>query len=227
MYICMIVVLQLLLIIIAIEYLSNNLSSPPLPKKCSIDNLPNVYIFYPNNDINTQKTLDTINSNQGGTSTGGTSAGEWSNNRYALLFMPGNYNVIFQVPYYVSIIGLGKSPEEVTFHGGPNVYDDVNIKNGLDNFWRSAENFTVYPDNNNIGMTWAVSQAAPLRKVYIKGNLTLYDIVHTSPSYSPMTSGGFISDCKVEGKLDCGSQQQFLFRNCEFNVNNKKYLFRR
>ena len=211
MYICMIVVLQLLLIVIAIEYLSNNLSSPPLPKKCSIDKLPNVYIFYPDNDDVTQQTIDNINNIQVGEAYNG----QWSRYRYALLFMPGTYYISFEVTYYISIIGLGRLPSQVIFYGGPNVYNDKIKGNGLENFWRSAENFTVYP-NKKTGMTWAVSQASPLRKVNVQGDLILFDI--TTGDAGPMTSGGFMSDCIVNGELNGGSQQQFLFRNCEFNT---------
>ena len=227
MYISIIVLLQIFLLIIAIVFLSKNLLS--LPKHCNINNLPNVFIFYPGNDNDTLKKLNDINLAQGGTPTGGTASGEWSKNRYALLFMPGTYNVTFQVPYYVSIIGLGRSPEDVKFIGGPNVYDDVILKHGLDNFWRSGENFTVTPNNIppppppgqtplNSSMIWAVSQASPLRKVHINGDLTLFDNIHGDTH--PMSSGGFMSDCKIDGNLTCGSQQQFLFRNCKINTSD-------
>lgn len=34
------------------------------------------------------------------------------------------------------------------------------------------------------------------------------------PGYA---SGGFMADCKVDGNLDAGGQQQFMFRNIEFS----------
>ena len=221
-YITLILLLQLFVILMVILFLSHKNT---LPNHCVIDSLPNVIIFHPDDDTNTQVKLDWINTQQGGTQQGGTKTGEWSNNRYSLLFMPGTYTVEFQVPYYVSIIGLGQTPNDVIFYGGPNVYDDVTYhdklkNNGLDNFWRSCENCTIIPNNKDYGMTWAVSQASPLRKVYIKGNLTLFDLSSKGgapPDQNPMTSGGFMSDCKIDGVLNCGSQQQFLFRNCEFN----------
>jgi len=46
------------------------------------------------------------------------------------------------------------------------------------NFWRIAENFYTKPTQTWNGipnsMLWAVSQASPLRRVIIDGNLQLY-----------------------------------------------------
>ncbi len=60
------------------------------------------------------------------------------------------------------------------------------------------------------GKFWAVSQAAPMRRVNITGgNLTLMDYCTAGPQYA---SGGFIADSKT-GSIINGSQQQFLVRN--------------
>jgi len=77
----------------------------------------------------------------------------------------------------------------------------------LTNFWRSAENLTVIPtaDSTNI---WGVSQAAPLRRVYIKGNLQLFD--------KGYASGGFLADSKIDGIVTSGPQQQWFSRNTEW-----------
>ena len=40
-------------------------------------------------------------------------ANEFSNNRYALLFKPGTYNLDVRVGYYMHVMGLGNSPEDV------------------------------------------------------------------------------------------------------------------
>jgi len=72
----------------------------------------------------------------------------------------------------------------------------------LTNFWRAAENLTIVPqDTVN---TWAVSQASPLRRVHVKGNLKLSD---------GASSGGFMADCKIDGTVYSGSQQQWFTRN--------------
>jgi hypothetical protein len=58
------------------------------------------------------------------------------------------------------------------------------------------------------GMIWAVSQAAPLRRIHVGGNLLLSLTDHCA-------SGGFVSNTHVDGYLQLGSQQQFCVRNCQ------------
>ena len=76
----------------------------------------------------------------------------------------------------------------------------------LTNFWRSVENLTVIPSDNST-MVWGVSQAAPLRRVHIKGNLQLFD--------KGYASGGFLADSKVDGTITSGPQQQWFTRNSD------------
>ena len=130
-------------------------------------------------------------------------ANEFSNNRYALLFKPGTYNLDIRVGYYMHIMGLGNSPEDVVIVGA--VRSNASKGHVLCNFWRTAENLMIIPtiDSTN---TWAVSQAAPLRRIYVKGNLKLYD---------GASSGGFMANCKIDGTVFSGSQQQWLTRNSE------------
>jgi len=80
------------------------------------------------------------------------------------------------------------SPEDVVIVGAVRSNSDQG-GHVLCNFWRSAENLSIAPavDSTNI---WAVSQAAPLRRVYVKGDLKLYD---------GASSGGFMADCKIDG----------------------------
>ena len=63
------------------------------------------------------------------------------------------------------------------------------------------------------GQFWAVSQAAPLRRVHVKGQTTLMDYC-TGPSFA---SGGFIADSRFDQVVISGSQQQFFTRNSELN----------
>ena len=65
----------------------------------------------------------------------------------------------------------------------------------LDTFWRSAENFrmsTSFEWMGNAGMLWAVSQAAPLRRVVVDGDLSLYEY---EPPFggAGYSSGGFLA----------------------------------
>jgi hypothetical protein len=73
----------------------------------------------------------------------------------------------------------------------------------LDSFWRSAENFATGGD-----LQWAVSQAAPLRRVDVGGNL----ILHDGAAYA---SGGFVAHARVHGQVQAGGQQQYLLRHVD------------
>src|SRR6266498_2384311 len=142
--------------------------------------------------------------------------------RYALLFKPGTYGtaanpLVFQVGYYTEVAGLGASPTDVTINGHVDVYNRCLSPTNciaLVNFWRSLSNLTInvmgLSDCRSSGDFWAVSQAAPMRRVNVTGgNLTLMDYCTAGPQYA---SGGFISDSQT-GFIINGSQQQFLVRD--------------
>src|SRR6202041_2297288 len=149
---------------------------------------------------------------------------QFGNQRYAVFFQPGTYGsaadpLVFQVGYYTSVAGLGLNPGDVTINGSIDVYNQCFAANNciaLDNFWRSLSNLTI----NIAGQTgcqsgtdfWAVSQAAPMRRVAITGGtLSLMDYCSAGPQYA---SGGFIADSSFSGgTVVNGSQQQFLVRN--------------
>ena len=59
-------------------------------------------------------------------------------------------------------------------------------------------------------MKWAVSQAAPLRRVHIIGDLQLYDT--TSSGDKKWSSGGYLSNVLVTGDILFGGQQQYCLR---------------
>jgi hypothetical protein len=140
--------------------------------------------------------------------------------RYALLFKPGTYGsaaqpLNFQVGYYTAVAGLGASPGDVVINGS--VYVRNQCVNGsctaLNNFWRSLSNLTINVNNPTFGCYfgefWAVSQAAPMRRVHVNGQSTLMDYC-TGPSFA---SGGFIADSAFDGTVINGSQQQWLTRS--------------
>lgn len=66
--------------------------------------------------------------------------GEFSDNRYAFLFAPGEYTADIPVGFYTSVYGLGDSPDDVVFNGAKGVYceeGDYEFTVGaLDTFWR-------------------------------------------------------------------------------------------
>ena len=77
---------------------------------------------------------------------------EFSTNRYALLFKPGKYDLDIRVEYYMQILGLGESPEDVVINGAVRS-NTLHRKSVLVNFWRSVENLTVIPPADSV-MVW-------------------------------------------------------------------------
>jgi hypothetical protein len=152
---------------------------------------------------------------------------QFGTQRYALLFEPGTYGsssnpLNFQVGYYTTVAGLGLSPTDTVINGSIDVYNQcfgTNNCTALVNFWRSLSNLTINVTNPNAGCYkgefWAVSQAAPMRRVNVTGgNVTLMDYC-TSPSYA---SGGFIADSAFSGgTVINGSQQQWIVRNSQLD----------
>ncbi|KQX66901.1 adenylyl cyclase [Angustibacter sp. Root456] len=147
---------------------------------------------------------------------------EMGRGRYALLFAPGTYGsaehpLVFQVGYYTEVAGLGANPGDVVINGHVDVYNRCLAADNciaLNNFWRSLSNLTINVAGAEgcraSGEFWAVSQAAPMRRVDITGgNLTLMDYCTAGPQYA---SGGFIADSRT-GFVVNGSQQQFLVRD--------------
>ncbi|ATB42129.1 hypothetical protein CYFUS_007606 [Cystobacter fuscus] len=173
---------------------------------------PNVYVFdtsMPAADIQAKATsiFTQMESNQFGTE------------RYALLFKPGTYNVLFDVGFYTHVAGLGQNPDDVLINGGVNVpaYWMPNM-NATCNFWRAYENFSINASAaTNNTTTIAVSQAAPLRRMHIKsaGGLWLFQ-VDPSTGAGGWASGGFLADSVVDGQVLPGSQQQWLARNSKW-----------
>jgi hypothetical protein len=174
---------------------------------------PNVIVFdssMPTSQI--QATVNTIASKQ--------VSNQFGTDRYALLFKPGTYGsssdpLNFQVGYYTSIAGLGRSPGDVVINGSVYVHNqcDGGFCTALNNFWRSLSNLTINVTTPNFGCYsgefWAVSQAAPMRRVDVNGFATLMDYC-TQPSFA---SGGFIADSRLSDTIVNGSQQQWLARN--------------
>ncbi|MEJ3405240.1 adenylyl cyclase [Rathayibacter sp. YIM 133350] len=146
-----------------------------------------------------------------------------------------------QIGYYTSVAGLGATPDDVTINGAIHSegrapadrcpWDGGEGDTALTNFWRSLSNIAINPiqrpvaDDTGIPgacyppalfpeggadphqLRWAVSQAAPLRRVHVEGNLSIF------PHFGGYSSGGYLSDSKVDGTLQAGSQQQWYTRD--------------
>jgi hypothetical protein len=177
---------------------------------------PNVRIFDPTMTVSEiSKQVDAIKDQQ--------IDNQFGTQRFALLFLPGIYGtpdtpLNFQVGYYTAVAGLGLSPNDVVVQGSIDVYNrcEGDDCKALTNFWRSLSNLRINVTNRKgadsckNGEFWAVSQAAPMRRVHINGFITLTDYC-TSPSYA---SGGFIADSEFDGSnVYNGVQQQWLIRN--------------
>jgi hypothetical protein len=175
---------------------------------------PNVMVFDPSMPTGEiQAKVDAIAAKQ--------ISNEFGTERYALLFEPGTYGTStaplnFQVGYYTSVAGLGRSPGDVVINGSVYARNqcDGTFCTALTNFWRSLSNLTINVDTPKFGCYsgefWPVSQASPMRRVHVNGFATLMDYC-TGPSYA---SGGFIADSQFDGStIVNGSQQQWLVRN--------------
>ena len=172
-------------------------SSPP-PGSGAPDLGPNVSVFDPSMSSSTiQNKLDAVFNQQ--------QTNQFGGQRYALLFKPGTYNVDANVGFYEQVAGLGLTPDAVTINGAVHAEADWDGGNATQNFWRAAENLSVTPNGGTD--RWAVSQAAPYRRIHLRGNLALDD--------GGWSSGGFIADSKIDGQIRSGSQQQFLTRNSQ------------
>lgn len=135
---------------------------------------------------------------------------EMSANRYAVLFKPGDYTAagLINVPFYVHIAGLGKTPYDVKLS---NIHTPPHLRegNGTCTFWRSGENFSIIGEatyDEPETFKWAVSQAAPLRRVFSERVLrTQWE--------NGWVSGGFAADCYFEAPAGSDHQQQWFYRN--------------
>ena len=163
---------------------------------------PNVYVFSAKDSAEqVQKTTDALFAQQ--------EAAQFKNGRYAMFFKPGTYDAEVKVGFYTQAAGLGQTPDDTAirklFVDAKWLPDNAtNPNNATCNFWRSAENLAVQQDSQ-----WAVSQAAPLRRMHFEQGLR----VHAGG----WASGGYLADSKVDGLLDYGGQQQWFTRNTELN----------
>ena len=194
-----------------------NASAAPSPASlCPDANIamfgPNVCVFTPSmtqaaiqNDVNAIYAQQATN--------------EMGTARYALLFEPGTYGsqsapLDIPVGYYTEVDGLGQDPSDVVINGGVTAVG-MNGSGALDIFWRSVSNLTIHVvpvapgDCHTSNEMWAVSQAAPMRRVDVK-DFTTFMPYCENPNFA---SGGFVADSDLEGGALNGSQQQFYVRN--------------
>mmetsp|Transcript_97110 Transcript_97110/g.192429 ORF Transcript_97110/g.192429 Transcript_97110/m.192429 type:complete len:746 (-) Transcript_97110:64-2301(-) len=158
------------------------------------DGLTNVYVLRPEDD--NQPLVDSIFAAQ--------ENAHFDSSRVALLLLPGSHKESFHihVGYYTSVIGVGRTPENVQL--GRVLSSNGANGHATNNFWRSLEGVTLRDED----IVWAVSQASPIRRSVINGNLFLSDRFKYA-------SGGFMADVTIHGQLNMGTQQQWFFRNVD------------
>ncbi|MCE4947889.1 coagulation factor 5/8 type domain-containing protein [Streptomyces albulus] len=158
---------------------------------------PNVLVFDPSTP-GIQAKLDEVFDKQ--------EKAQFDTGRYALLFRPGTYHGLnAQLGFYTSIAGLGLSPDDTTINGDVTVDAGWFNGNATQNFWRSAENLALVPVNGT--NRWAVAQAAPFRRMHVRGGLNL------APAGDGWASGGYLADSRIDGTVEPRSQQQWYSRD--------------
>lgn len=130
--------------------------------------------------------------------------------RHAVLFMPGTYGsaagaadpatardfIDAPVGFMETVQGLGATPGQVVING--NLRVGAVGKVALDTFWRSLENLSINPietDEAPHTLRWNTSQACPLRRVDIHGNLDLAGGVG---------GGNLMANSRVSGVVTAG-----------------------
>ena len=165
-------------------------------------------------------------------------ASQFDSQRYTIFFAPGTYGsaadpLVFQVGYYTEVAGLGATPQDTVIDGAIDVFNNLCTAgtsdcNSDDNFWRSLSNLDLnvdlpssppayapaVPDPYGAGCAnsaeiWSASQASPIRRALVNGNVVFQDYC----AANNFASGGFIADSKVSGSLDFYGNQQYLVRN--------------
>ena len=179
-----------------------------------IDFGPNVKIFDPSMSTSEiQATVDAIAAQQVGN--------QFGPERYSLLFKPGTYGsadcsaelpgrLLHQRRRAWACHPMTSSSTDPSMSATSATQTAALPSN---NFWRSLSNLKINVTNPDFGCYtgefWAVSQAAPMRRVHVTGQTTLMDYC-TGPSFA---SGGFIADSQFDGQIISGSQQQWMTRN--------------
>jgi hypothetical protein len=168
----------------------------------------NVIVFDPSmSSASIQSQLNSVFSQQ--------ETNQFGTQRYELLFKPGTYSGLnANIGFYTSIAGLGRNPTDVQLNSS-NLTVDAGWfgGNATQNFWRSAENFSVTPPAGTAYERWAVAQAAPFRRMNVNTHLSL------TPTGFGWASGGYIADSRIGGQLQPFSQQQWFTRNSSIAMN--------
>jgi hypothetical protein len=170
---------------------------------------PNVRIFSPSDDpAEVQRAVEDVFKRQ--------HHRQFGPERQAFLFLPGDYTAAgtLNVGYYTQILGLGRLPDDVKL---ANVKTPAALENNnaTCNFWVGIENVAIMDSDNNadpyFGFQWAVSQAAPARRLHV-ARKSFFDW------YYGWASGGYVADTLFDKPAGSYSQQQYFYRNNTFGA---------
>ncbi|MFI7490360.1 discoidin domain-containing protein [Micromonospora echinaurantiaca] len=167
---------------------------------------PNTFVFDPSTPTATiQSRLNTLFTQQ--------ETNQFGPQRYAVLFKPGSYTADVNLGFFTQVAGLGLSPDDVNLNGHVRVEAFWMGGNATQNFWRAAENLSVTLPAGVTVERWAVSQAAPYRRMHLRGGQNQIQLWNGGDGWS---SGGLMADTRIDGLVVSGSQQQWYSRNSEF-----------
>ena len=185
--------------------------SPAEPTDPRNPNLgPNTFVFDPSTPTSTiQSRLNSIFTQQ--------ETNQFGTNRFGVLFKPGTYTADVNLGFYEHVMGLGLSPDDVNLNGHVRVEAFWMGGNATQNFWRGAENLSVTLPPGVTVERYAVSQAAPYRRMHLRGAGNQIQLWNGGDGWS---SGGLMADTKIDGTVVSGSQQQWFSRNSEFGAWN-------
>ncbi|MEO3926978.1 discoidin domain-containing protein [Micromonosporaceae bacterium B7E4] len=171
---------------------------------------PNTFVFDPSTPTSTiQGRLNSLFTEQ--------ETAQFAPRRYAVLFKPGTYTADVNLGFFTQVAGLGMSPDDVNLNGHVRVEAFWMGGNATQNFWRAAENLSVTLPAGTVVERWAVSQAAPYRRMHLRGAGNQIQLWNGGDGWS---SGGLMADTKIDGTVVSGSQQQWYSRNSEFGSWN-------
>ncbi|MER5705892.1 discoidin domain-containing protein [Micromonospora sp. NPDC002296] len=169
---------------------------------------PNTFVFDPSTPTATiQSRLNTLFTQQ--------ETNQFGPQRYAVLFKPGTYTADVNLGFFTQVAGLGMSPDDVNLNGHVRAEAFWMGGNATQNFWRAAENLSVTLPAGTSVERWAVSQAAPYRRMHLRGAQNQIQLWNGGDGWS---SGGLMADTKIDGTVVSGSQQQWYSRNSEFGA---------
>ncbi len=126
---------------------------------------------------------------------------QFDDNGYVYFFKPGHYALDVRVGFYMHVIGLGQSPDDVVITGAVRSKAFLPNGNATCNFWRTVENVAVVPTQaiDNGTDVWAVSQGTSMRRAHIQGSIALVDTEFPGQNWA---SGGFIADSRIDAQIN-------------------------